>query len=200
MAAVVSVSPPRSIASGSASSGVCAARHTAQSTHGHMCTDAIWKLMLLPGRCSVSTAVVNAASSESRSRWDAATSTATRSIAVCIEGVSQRDWRVWRKAAESNSAAEGKFRQCCTAAACTTAKSTASGWRCVERTAWVTAERRMGGGALRNAMARSEIFIAPPLAKEPPGNGKCGGSPVAAAGTPASVACCTCFAVGGQPR
>mmetsp|Transcript_62684 Transcript_62684/g.123938 ORF Transcript_62684/g.123938 Transcript_62684/m.123938 type:complete len:253 (-) Transcript_62684:16-774(-) len=90
----------------------------------------------------------------------------------------------------------------CTARACTTAKSTASGCRWLARTAASTAQRSSCAphSTSWHATPTGEIRIAPPLAKDPPGKGKNGGMPVSSGETPSRVACITRFAVGGQPR
>jgi len=50
MEAVVSVSPPKSMAAFKAARGSAKCLQTVHRTHGAMCTEAIWKSMPLPGR------------------------------------------------------------------------------------------------------------------------------------------------------
>mmetsp|Transcript_31349 Transcript_31349/g.90010 ORF Transcript_31349/g.90010 Transcript_31349/m.90010 type:complete len:283 (-) Transcript_31349:242-1090(-) len=198
MEAVVSVSPPRSMAAFRAARGSAWYRHATQRTQGAMCTLAIWKSMPLPGRRNLP--------QRSRStRYSSCASlkfcnaSAVAAMAAFIPSDLHRPSSSRSRPGPSN--APGTMPKAyCTAAAWAKAKSTASGCRWLASTASVTARRKTSGAAPRYASASGEMRMAPPLAKEPPSKGKCGGRPVSWTGTPASTLSSVFFAVGGLPR
>mmetsp|Transcript_22747 Transcript_22747/g.46073 ORF Transcript_22747/g.46073 Transcript_22747/m.46073 type:complete len:249 (-) Transcript_22747:226-972(-) len=168
-----------------------------------MCTLAIWKAMPLPGRGNerkMSRRMIHSWSAAGCGAcWKLRRASAVALTATCIPSDSHRPIKSSKRAWLSKVSGV-TVRAYCTAAACTTAKSTASGCRWLARTAATTALRKASGPAPRKATAKGEIRMAPPLAKEPPSKGKWGGRPVSSGGTPSRIFSSVLFAVGGQPR